>query len=254
VRRTWYSTPLGLIRRGRRPTAPGERGAVLVEAAMVFMLLFTIVFGIVEFGLQFKDSLTVTNAVRAAARAGSAATRSQSYNVVVVNAMTTSQAAVGSGAPTDLWIYKADIQSGMPIDSSGNAEPDFSHGCSFCEQYTWSGSQWTCVSGCDTTGSAPYPAKSWPGVDSEAPAGSPNYTQYSCLSPPAGYANVPGTHTGLATDPYGANNAWAGPDVLGVYLRIVHHNITGLFGSTKVITDHAVARLEPVALTQACSG
>ena len=77
---------------------------------MVFMLLFTLVFGIVEFGLWFKDSLTVTNAVRAGARAGSAATRSQEYNVVVVNAVTTAQTALGSGAPTDLWIYKADEQ------------------------------------------------------------------------------------------------------------------------------------------------
>jgi TadE-like protein len=226
---------------------------VLVEAAMAFMILFTLVFGIVEFGLQFKDSLSVTNAVRAGARAGSAATRTQSYNVVVVNAVTTAQAAVGSGAPTDLWVYKADLKTGMPIDSSGNAEPDFSHGCSFCEQYSWSGSQWTCASGCDTSASAPYPAQSWPGVDSEAGA-TPNNTQYSCLSAPAGYPNIAGTHTGLSNDPYGTGNAWAGPDEIGVYLRIVHKNITGLFGSTKTITDHAVARLEPVALTQACSG
>ena len=237
------------VRAGRE----NERGAVLVEAAMAFLILFTIVFGIVEFGLQFKDSLTVTNAVRAGARAGSAATRTQSYNVVVVNAVTTAQSAVGAGAPTDLWVYKADLKTGMPIDSSGNAEPDFSHGCSFCEQYTWSGSQWTCTSGCDTSAGTPYPAQSWPGVDSEAGA-TPDNTQYSCLSAPAGYPNIGGTHTGLSNDPYGTGNAWAGPDEIGVYLRIVHKNITGLFGSTKVLTDHAVARLEPVALTQTCSG
>jgi len=221
---------------------------------MVFMLLFTLVFGIVEFGLYFKDSLTVTNAVRAGARAGSAATRSQGYNVVVVNAVTTAQAAVGSGAPTDLWIYKADEKTGMPIDSLGNAEPDFSHGCSFCEQYTWGGSQWTCVSGCDTTLAAPYPAQSWPGVDSEVSAANADYTQYACLSAPAGYPNIGGTHTGLSGDPYGTGNSWAGPDDIGVYLRILHKNITGFFGSSKVISDHAVARLEPVSLAVSCYG
>ena len=221
---------------------------------MVFLILFTLVFGIAEIGLQFKDSLTVTNAVRAGARAGSAATRSQNYNVVVVNAVTSAQTALGSGSPTSLWIYKADLKTGMPIDGSGNAEPDFAHGCSFCEQYTWSGGQWTCASGCDTTAAVPYPAQSWPGLDSEVSAANANYTQYACLSPPTGYPSIPGTHTGLASDPYGVGNSWAGPDDIGVYLSITHKNITGLFGGTKVISDHAVARLEPVALTQSCSG
>lgn len=53
-------------RRGER----GERGATLVETALVVPLLFAVLFGILEFGLAFKDSLSVGHGAREAARAG----------------------------------------------------------------------------------------------------------------------------------------------------------------------------------------
>ncbi len=45
-----------------------ERGAAMVEFAFVAVLLFSILFGIVEFGLAFRDRLTVANATQASAR------------------------------------------------------------------------------------------------------------------------------------------------------------------------------------------
>ena len=50
----------------------GEGGASLVEFTLVAGLLFTLVFGIVEFGLAFRDRLTVSNATQGAVRVGSA--------------------------------------------------------------------------------------------------------------------------------------------------------------------------------------
>jgi Flp pilus assembly pilin Flp len=50
----------------------GERGAALVEFTFIAVLLFTLLFGIVEFGLAFRDRLTVANATQTAARVGSA--------------------------------------------------------------------------------------------------------------------------------------------------------------------------------------
>lgn len=47
-----------------------ERGATLVEAAFVYPLLFLAIFALVEFGLAFKDWLTVSNSAREGARAG----------------------------------------------------------------------------------------------------------------------------------------------------------------------------------------
>ena len=48
----------------------GERGATLVEAALVYGLLFLSLFAIVELGLAFKDWLSVSHAAREGARAG----------------------------------------------------------------------------------------------------------------------------------------------------------------------------------------
>jgi Flp pilus assembly protein TadG len=59
-----------MARRRRNPAGRDERGVALVEAAIVTPLLLMLVFGIIEFGLLFKDSLTIANAARAGARVG----------------------------------------------------------------------------------------------------------------------------------------------------------------------------------------
>ena len=61
-RRSW------LRRRGA--STSDEKGATLVEAAFVFGLLFLTLFAVVEFGLAFKDYLSVGHASRSGARAG----------------------------------------------------------------------------------------------------------------------------------------------------------------------------------------
>ncbi len=47
-----------------------ERGSTLLEASIVYGLLFLSLFAIVEFGLAFKDWLSVSHAAREGARAG----------------------------------------------------------------------------------------------------------------------------------------------------------------------------------------
>jgi len=49
-----------------------DRGSSLVEFAMVATLLFTLMFGIIEFGFVFRDRLTIANATQSAARVGAA--------------------------------------------------------------------------------------------------------------------------------------------------------------------------------------
>ena len=60
-------------RLGRSGHRKAERGVALVEAAIITPLLMMLVFGIIEFGFAFKDSLTLANGSRAGARVGSAA-------------------------------------------------------------------------------------------------------------------------------------------------------------------------------------
>ncbi len=47
-----------------------QKGAAAVEFALIAPLLFTIIFGIIEFGLLFYDKQVITNASREGARYG----------------------------------------------------------------------------------------------------------------------------------------------------------------------------------------
>ncbi|MEL7208023.1 MAG: TadE/TadG family type IV pilus assembly protein, partial [Actinomycetota bacterium] len=48
-----------------------DRGATLVEFALVLPLLALLAFGTVEFGLAWRDSMTISNSLRSGARGGS---------------------------------------------------------------------------------------------------------------------------------------------------------------------------------------
>ncbi len=51
-------------------TTKGERGAAIVEMAIITPLLVLLVFGIFEFGLLFQEKLTIASATTSAARTG----------------------------------------------------------------------------------------------------------------------------------------------------------------------------------------
>jgi hypothetical protein len=53
------------------PGRSSERGAAMVEAAFVTPVFFLLLFGVLEFGLLFRDSLTTNNAAHQGARAAS---------------------------------------------------------------------------------------------------------------------------------------------------------------------------------------
>jgi Flp pilus assembly protein TadG len=60
----------GIRMRQRIRNAFGERGAALVEMAILLPLLIVLVFGIIEYGLLFKEKLTIAAAATSSARTG----------------------------------------------------------------------------------------------------------------------------------------------------------------------------------------
>lgn len=113
--------------------ASGDRGAVIVEAAVIFPILMLLTFGIVEYGLAFKNASTVTAASRDGARIGAAEPRTNGYDAAIVQAVQADLAAISSATPKFLWIYKADPATGNPIGaSSGDPCPE-----STCAMWTW---------------------------------------------------------------------------------------------------------------------
>jgi hypothetical protein len=128
-----------------RRTRGGERGAAAVEFALVVPLLILLVFGIIEFGMAFKDSLTVASATRTGARTASALPRSASFHTATVDAVREAVEALPDGAVEELWIYKAG-NDGLPVGRT-----DFSSGCSSCTQWNWDDATDTFVSASPAT-------------------------------------------------------------------------------------------------------
>lgn len=106
----------GLLRRkGRR-----ERGAVAVETALVSLLLITIMAGIIDSSMLFRDGMVLATASRAGARTGA------SEPLAATFAADTAQQAVAAMSDLDLtrvtkiWVYKASLTTGPPVSCSSD--------------------------------------------------------------------------------------------------------------------------------------
>ncbi len=70
-----------------------DKGAALVEFAIVVSLLFTLVFGIIEFGLMMKDYLTLNQAAREGVRSAAVGSPTSVVETRVRNSAATLNAA-----------------------------------------------------------------------------------------------------------------------------------------------------------------
>lgn len=122
------------LRRGRA----ADRGAALVEAAMVTPLLVLLVFGIIEFGLLFKDTSSVAAAAASGARTAATQARTNGYQDNVAAAVTGALSSVGA-TPQELVVYRVEKNGlNQPVNWSSAQIT----GCSTCYKFTWSGGQW----------------------------------------------------------------------------------------------------------------
>jgi Flp pilus assembly protein TadG len=85
-----------------------EKGQALVEFALVAPLLFLILFGIVQFGIAFKNSIALTDAVRAGARKA-AVSRAAADPVSA-----TDNAVLGAATDLDSSVLSSRIQVSTP--------------------------------------------------------------------------------------------------------------------------------------------
>ena len=108
-----------------------QRGAVAVEAALITPLFVLLVFGIIEFGLMFKDYLAVVSSVRAGARIASAEPRNVNFAADAASQIAREGAALDLSLVSELWVYKADKTTGTPVGYS-----DFSN-CTTCVKFKW---------------------------------------------------------------------------------------------------------------------
>ncbi len=112
-----------------------ERGAALVETAIILPLIILITFGMIEFSMAYRDASTVADSARAGARTGSAQARNANFAINAANAVgSVLQGDVPSDSPIEVWIYKANT-NGYPGGGT-----DFSSCTTNCISYQWDAS------------------------------------------------------------------------------------------------------------------
>jgi hypothetical protein len=108
-----------------------ERGAVAVEAAIITPLIVLLFFGILEFGLLFRSTLTFSNAVRSGVRTAVALPRVDGYELATASAVAAALDGIGDDSVEYLTVYRADPDSGEPVTG------DFETCSTDCWRFDW---------------------------------------------------------------------------------------------------------------------
>jgi hypothetical protein len=196
-------------------------------------VFFLLLFGMIEFGFIFKDSLTLASMTRSGARIGAASGNS-----------------LGTSSPnTDYQILSAMLGSSTALDSTIN----------YVIIYKASSTSGDLPAGCAPTAPATPPATGVTGecnvYDSTALNAIKGYTTWG-QAQGSGYFGCAGASLDQFWCPGAANgqtgrivsqsgNGGAGPDYLGVYISATHASITKLFVPSITLHDAAVMRIEP---------
>jgi Flp pilus assembly protein TadG len=107
-----------------RRAEAGERGAALVEFALVVTLMMMLVLGIVEFSIAWNVKSEAEAAVRSGGRTASALTRSSTLTTNAAAAVGAALKSIPSGEPQYVMIYR------VPYNGSGAPPASCSANCS----------------------------------------------------------------------------------------------------------------------------
>jgi len=204
---------------------------VLVEAAFVFPVFMLLLFGMIEFGFIFKDSLTLSSMVQTGARTGAVVGNgtSPSADYEILSTMDAGSPSLNSTIQSII-IFDANSATtpGSPVStvptacvSAASAGAAGVPGvCNVYDAAQWSQIVSGTETGQDFTGSPSCSASCW---DADWP---PTARQVSEDSNPD------------------ANGVGTGPDFLGVYISASHKNLTGFFPSV-TLHETDIIRIEP---------
>lgn len=194
-------------------TDPGplsdDRGAAVIEAALLVPILLILMFAVLEWGLMMRDTLSVTESARVGARTASALPRQTDFTATTVDAIDRAGSALPKSQVVEVLVYKANDQ-GYP-GPNGATTMSCSGYESTCDRYVWDNASGSFVLSPSGTAWNPRSGVGTPGNVNACPAGQ-----------------------------------GGPPDSVGVYVEAVHPWVTGLFGSTRVLRDHAVLPFEPM--------
>jgi Flp pilus assembly protein TadG len=192
-----------------------QRGAILVEAAIIAPIALVLVFGTMELGYAYYGKLTIEHMSIAGARAASGGANDVYADFSTLKAVDDARTGMGSTSITKIVIYRATspgdrvptaCKSG-PVTNSTNTR-----GCNY-----YSGADFSLAQTAFGCGTSP-----------------PEKDRYWCP-----------TTRKYALDATSSNGP---PDYIGVYVEGVHKNLIGLFGKTFTFSNDTVIRIEPRTL------
>jgi hypothetical protein len=114
-----------------------DRGATLVEAAISYSLLFLAIFAVVEFGLAFKDWLSVSHASREGARAGATFGDDPLADIQILDEVQQTLEPIGLPVGTRVRIAKAGTLTGTNYVYNPNADCGAQAGYTFPDCCDW---------------------------------------------------------------------------------------------------------------------
>lgn len=94
-----------------------ERGAALVETAMVLPLILTVAIGMAEVGFAMVSQMTGANAVRAGARVAAAGRDNSTVELATIRSVEQAMCSLDHGELLLIEVYKADAD-GEPVNAN----------------------------------------------------------------------------------------------------------------------------------------
>lgn len=192
-----------------RRRRPADRGAILVEFAIVAPVLVLIAVGVLEFGLGWRDNLSVSNAGRAGVRTVSSAGDDRLADYDALQSLKGGLSGIPNARIDYVVIYESTTADGKPSATCAGGTSSTTSG-ERCNVYT--AAQMESLTPADFVGTT------------------------TCLSAPdKKFCPVTDRETDFDI----------GPGFIGVYVKVRRDFMTGIFPGSITITDHSVMRLEP---------
>lgn len=225
--------------RRRRRDSKRDRGATLIEAAIVMPVIMLILFGVLEMGMLFRNYLSVTQLTRDGARSASAYGRDFDADFRTISVIKNTVDVITSGDVKRVVIFDATEDrenSTVPpicttadptVPGSVNPAPASLDANIFKHDADLTASEAAAITRCNI-----YTPDTWLdtpryGCDDLGNTGDdPDFDLNWC----------PSVRDVSAED---------GTDYVGIWIEFEHQWVTGLLGESRTITETMIMRLEP---------
>ena len=210
-----------------------DRGAVVVEAAMVFPLLVVFLCATIDFGVGFKDRMTIQSALRNGSRGGAGAVSAPNADQLALSTFYVGAAGIKGLDVKKVIIYRANGSAdGRPSITCVNTNPTGSgngqDGTSACNVYNWDQAR-------KATDDSPL-TQFRGGTGTTSTCASPAWDRWWCAG---------GTNT-ATNERFADLSSTATVDSLGMYVSYLYTPYSGVFyNSGLLVEDYVVMRLEP---------